>query len=312
MTELALLLIGLGVMAWGTKLAVDHAIVIAHQYGLSDFFIGVAILAVGSDLPELVVSINAAIRNLAGQETSDLIIGNALGSCFGQFGLVMGIAGIVGYLTMPRAYVFRHGAVLLGGMLYLFLAGLDGTISRLEGSVLVIAFLIYIYSLFGEEGAVAKMRKNGHHVGHLTWVLLAAGLLMVIASSEVIVRSAVALAEIWGVKQSFVAIAIIGVGTSLPELSISIAALMRARASMSVGNLVGSNVLDVLLPMGLAAMIHPLSFASSLLWFDLPALFVLSALVLVFFIRRRGLQHYEAAALLLFYAVYILLKLLEA
>jgi cation:H+ antiporter len=310
--NLVYLIVGLALVSYGTKLALDHAVVIARHYKLSDFFIGVAILAIGSDLPEIVVSVNAAFRNLSGQDTGNLIVGNAIGSCFGQFGLVMGIAGLMAYLTMPRRHVLRHGAVLLSSMVLLFVVGLDGVVTRIEGAALVAAFVIYLIFLFGEEKLLAKVRDVDSSPMLKTWLLLVVGLALVVASSELIVSSAITLATLWGVDQSFVAIVIIGIGTSLPELTISVGAILRKRTGMSVGNLVGSNILDVLLPIGLAALIGPLRFSSTLMLFDLGALFVLTLMVLLFFVRKRGVQHREALAVVSFYSVYVLVKLAQA
>lgn len=311
MIDTGILLIGLIVLLMGAHLAVDNAVVVARHYHLSDFFIGVVILAIGSDLPELVISINAGLHQLQGIDTSGIIIGNALGSNFSQIGLIMGVAGLVGYLTMSRRYIYLHGGILLGAILYLTLAVLDGEVSRLEGGILVVAFLIYMVMLFEEESRIEKPAVTHHFNLITTWLFLVFGMALVIGGSEVIVRATIALSEQWGVSQSFIAIVIIGIGSSLPELSISIAALRKARGGMSVGNLIGSNIIDTLLPVGLAGLIHPISVEASLIGFDLPALFVLSVIVLVFFAHRRGLQKVEAATLVSLYGIYLLLKLFQ-
>ena len=312
MQDLAFLIVGIAVVVAATRLALDNAIVIAQHYRVSEFFIGVGLLAVGSDLPEVVLSLTAALRNLGGQDTSNLIIGNAIGSAFAQFALVMGVAGMLGYLTMPRRYLQRHGVMLLASMLLLFVTGLDGRVSRVEGLVLVLTFGLYVVFLFSEEGALEKVRARPLGNGWKVWLGLAAGLLLVVASSELIVRSAIGLALRWDVDQSFVAIVIVGIGTSLPELVISVGSVLKSRTAMSVGNLLGSNILDVLLPVGLASLLAPLRFDRGLLLFDLPALFLLSVLILIFFLRTRGLQHREAVALLSIYAGYLLIKMIQA
>lgn len=303
-----LLIAGLSVLIMATRLCVDQAVLVARHYQFSDVFIGVAILAVGSDLPEIVISINAAIHQFQQTDTSGLIIGNALGSNFSQIGLTMGIVGLVGYLTLGKRLVFRHGGVLLGSILYLQLAALDQEISRTEGAILVLAFAIYIVMLFGqeprEETALPRYRGNMLKV----WAVLLFGMLLVIGSSELIVRSTIALADYFGVSQSFIAIVIIGIGSSLPELTISLTAVLKARGGMSVGNLIGSNIIDTLLPVGLAAMIYPLSVESGLVTLDLPLLFVLSFLVLVLLLRRKGLQKPEALILIVCYCSYLGLK----
>ncbi len=311
MLDLALLLLGLAAIAWGTTLAVDNAIRIATHYQLSDLFIGFSLLAVGTDLPELMVSIDASLQNrLGGSDTSSLIVGNALGSCFALFGLGMGSAGLLGYLTMSRRYLWWHGAALLGGILVLTLTALDGNVTRLEGGLLVACFLAYFAWLIGEETALPREERTAAGNPRLAWLLLVFGLLVVVGSAELIVDAAVALAAAWGVSQAVIAICIIGVGTSMPEFVISVVAVRKSRHGMSVGNMIGSNVLNILLPVGLAALIHPVRFEAGLLRVDVPLLALLTLLVLAFFVRRRGLQKGEARILVAFYAGYILWKLL--
>ncbi len=296
---------------WGTKIALDNAVRVARHYRVSDFFIGVAILAVGSDLPEIVVSMAAAFRQLGGSDTANLIVGNALGSCLAQFGLVMGVTGLLGQLTLPRYHVLLHGGVLLGSLLLLAVVGLDGGVTRVEGIVLVTAFVLYILFLVGDEGVVDKARDAGNGEMGRIWLRLLIGLAVVVASAEIIVHSGVTLAELWNVDQSFVGIVLIGIGTSLPELIISLGAVMRARMGLSVGNLLGSNILDVLLPIGAAAIVVPIRFAENLLRFDLPALVALSLLVLGCLMLGRGVRRPQAVLLLLSYGAYLSVKVLS-
>ena len=138
-----------------------------------------------------------------------------------------------------------------------------------------------------------------------TWLRLAVGLAVVVFSAELIVRAAMTLAEQWQVDQSFIGIAIIGIGTSLPELFISVAAVLRKRVGLSVGNLIGSNILDTLLPVGIAALIVPLQFPVALLRFDLPVLFALTVLVLLFLYRKNGVRWPQATIVLAAYAAYL-------
>jgi len=300
--------LGLGIIVWGTKVALDNAVLIARHYHVSDFFIGATVLAIGSDLPELLVSVNAALRQLDGEQTANLIVGNALGSCFGQFGLVMGLAGLFGQLTLPRRQVMRHGAVLLGAMALLTFVGSDGLVTRWEGAVLVVTYITYLAVLIRDEGAFENIGGGPTAQMIKTWVLLLFGLGLVVVSSELIVRMALTLARNWGIDQSYIGIVIIGVGTSLPELIISIGALVRSRVTLSVGNLVGSNILDVLLPIGIASLIVPIEFASSLLKLDVPILFALSLLVIVFLRLPQGVRKPQAIVLLSSYSAYLVIK----
>ena len=309
---LALLLVGLAAIVWATHIAVENAIVVARHHRVSDFFIGVVVLAVGSDLPEIVVSLDAALRQLADQETDNLIIGNAIGSCFGQLGLVIGVAGLIGRLSLPRQQLLRHGGFLLAATAGLFLIGLDGAVSRVEGLLMVLSFFGYIYLVIHDEGLITgarsleadEERERRSIAGN--WVRLLIGIAAVVLSAELIVQSAMTLAVSWGVDQSFIGIAIIGVGTSLPEVMISIAAVMKRRVGLSVGNLLGSNILDTLLPIGLAALIVEVSFPRSILTFDLPMLMGLTLLVLAFLFLRSGVRWPQAAVVLAAYCSYLL------
>jgi cation:H+ antiporter len=124
------------------------------------------------------------------------------------------------------------------------------------------------------------------------------------------VENATFLAEKWGVKQSFIGIVIIGLGTSLPELAISIRAIMNKSIGLSVGNLIGSNIFDTLIPIGLGGVISELNMAASIFWFDLPVLLLLSIMVVFFFTYRTGLQKIEAMCLIIFYLIYVSLKMM--
>jgi cation:H+ antiporter len=310
MVDLFWLLFGLILLIGGTRLTVDQAVAVARHYRLSDAFIGIAILALGSDLPELVVSVNASMYQYTGTDTSGMVIGNVLGSSFGQIALCMGLIGLLGKLTLSRHYLYQHGGVLLGALIYLLLAALDGRITRIEGLLLIVAFAIYLAMLYDSERRLKppELKEPFRHLATWLWLLL--GMVLVIGGSELTVRSTVSLAEYWGVNQSFIAIVIIGFGTSLPELSISLTAMVKKRGSMSVGNLLGSNIFDSMVPVGVAATIHPMNVEPGILRFDLPALLVLSIVVLGFF-AWRGVRRIEALILVVLYGLYILLKLLS-
>lgn len=310
---LALLLLGLGAIVWGTKIVIDNAVIVARHHRISDFFVGLVVLAIGSDLPELVVSLDAAFRQLAGQDTANLIIGNAIGSCFGQIGLVIGIAGLLGQLSLSQRQVLLHGGVLIAATLLLVLVSLDGRIQRLEGIAMVLAFAAYLVLVAREEGLLDRGREqpdgsSAEETGSAVtahWLRLLVGLAIVFVSAELIVRMAMTLAVQWGVDQSFIGIAIIGIGTSLPELVISVVAVLRKRVALSVGNLIGSNILDTLLPIGIAAAIVPFDFPVALLRFDLPALLGITVLVLVLLIPRRGIRWPQALVVLAGYGAYL-------
>lgn len=307
------LLAGLVGLWAGTEAALRGAVAVADRLGVSEFLIGVAILSVGSDLPELAIAIDAALKNLDGRDFSDLVVGSALGSGLGQIGFVLGVAGLLAQLTLPRETMYRHGGVLLGSLVVLGVFGGDGAVTRLEGFVLVALYLGYLGMLFASQ-----RNQNGGGEGRQRFRLLPAilylvvGLGVVVASAELTVTSASTLALNLGIEESFVAIIIIGLGSSLPELSISIAAVMKGNTRLSVGNLVGSNIFDTLVPVGAAALIATLRFDRPMLTFELPFLFAVTAIVLALFAGPRGVRKPEAAVVLGAYLVYVSIKLLTA
>ena len=306
------LLIGLAGLWFGTEITIRGAVTVAERLGVSEFIVGVAILSIGSDLPELAIAVDGAIKNLHSGDTADIIVGTALGSSLGQIGFVMGVAALFSYLTLPRGIVYRHGSVLLGSVVLLGVFGFDGHVSQTEGVALVTVYFIYFVALFGDRSKNAEHEEEGEPRTLRAWAYLLVGLVIVGVSAELTVDGAIAVAAALNISEAFIAVIIIGLGTSLPELSISVGAAIRNRARMSVGNLIGSNVFDTLVPVGVAAAIAGLRFDSNLLQFEVPFLFVLTLIVLFFFVRRRGLQKGEAVTILVLYGGYVLLKFSNA
>lgn len=311
--EFLALFVGLAGLWLGTEATIRGAVSIADRLGVSEFIIGVVILSIGSDLPELAIAVDAAIKNLGGGNASDLVVGSALGSDLGQIGFVLGLAALFGHLTLSQKIIYQHGVFLLGSLMLLGLFGLDGAVSRTEGVSLVVVYGIYLVLLFNDSATFNDDDEGGHTVSvGVSIAYLVVGLAIVIGSAELTVRSATDLAVSYGIEQSFIAIIIIGLGSSLPELSISLAAILKKRSHLSVGNLVGSNVFDTLIPVGVAATIANLSFNPKMLRFELPFLFALTLLVLFLFTRKSGIRKREGSVVLTLYVVYAAIKLATA
>jgi cation:H+ antiporter len=309
--DFLILLAGIAGLWLGTELTVGGALAIARRHHLSEFFVGLVILSIGSDLPELAVALSAGIKGLTGHDASGVVVGTSIGSVVAQIGFVLGLAGLIHLLTLPRAFVLKHGTVLLGATILLFVVAFDGSVSRAEGLILVAVYVIYVVVLMNGENVPDE--EPGHLAGGdwKSWMLLMSGLVIVSISSEATVRSVVNIAHSFKISEALISVLIIGLGTSLPELSISISAVLKKKTRMSVGNIIGSNILDTLLPIGLAATISPVSFEKQLVFFDLPFIFVLTALVLSFFYKRRGVARPEAWIILGFYVVYVAVKLMQ-
>ncbi|MEJ2257462.1 MAG: sodium:calcium antiporter [Woeseiaceae bacterium] len=307
--DIALLIVGLAGLWIGTELTIRGAVSVAHRFGVPEFIVGVVILSIGSDLPELAIAVDAGVKNLAGGDYSDVVVGSALGSSLGQISFVLGVAGLLAYLTLPKDVVYRHGSTLLGSLLLVALFGYDGEVTRTEGIALLLVYAIYLVALFNEVNTSESPEQPADVVVRRSMLYLIAGLVVVVVSAEVTVKSAVVVAHMLGLSDAVVAILLIGLGSSLPELTISIAAVMKGHNRMSVGNVIGSNVFDTLVPIGAAAVIAPLGFDSGMLRYEVPYLFFVTTLVLFFFLYRRGIQRWEAAVVLGLYCVYVFTRL---
>jgi cation:H+ antiporter len=303
--SLLLLLLGLLGLWRGTLWAVRGAVELSERYGISQGFVGLAILAVGTDLPELVVAVSAGVEQLRGIEASGMIVGSALGSVVAQGTLVLGVAGLFGYLPVAPRMVRRDGATLFLGVLLAAAVALDGRITRIEGLVLVLVYGVYFAALWqAERSGTATEKETLESAPFSAPRSIAAGVLVVLVSAHVVVTNGVALAESLGVSQTLLAVILVGLGTSLPELALSIRAATERHAALSVGNVIGSNIFDLLIPIGVGALMHPLLVDRATVTFDLPVLAVATLLLLVLLVRRRGLQRWEAFVLLGFYVAY--------
>lgn len=306
------LVAGLAGLWLGTKATIRGAVDVAERLGVSEFVIGIAVLSIGSDLPELAIAVDAAIKNLHSGDASDVVVGSALGSTLGQIGFVLGIAALLGHLTLSRKIVVEQGIALLGSILLLVITALDGYVSQAEGAFLIAAYGGYLlFILTGATGMIPDEEEVATDKPALAIFLLFVGLVIITISAEVTVSSATHVAAILGVEQAFVAIIVIGLGSSLPELSISLGAIMERRVSLSVGNLFGSNVFDTLVPIGVAAAIAGLDFKAHLLREEVPFLFLLT-LVVLFFFFKSGVRKREGVIVLGLYVAYVVTEFLGA
>ena len=306
-----LLVAGIAGLWIGTELTIGGALAIARRHQLSEFFVGLVILSIGSDLPELAIAVDAGLKGLLGNDASGVVVGTSIGSVVAQIGFVLGLGGVITYLTLPRRFVFRHGTMLLGATILLFLVAWDGHVSRMEGLILISLYVVYVMALMNGENVPEQEPSPMAGGGFSSWVLLLAGLAAVIFSSELTVSSVVKIAHTFDISEALISVLIIGLGSSLPELSISISAILKQKTHMSVGNIIGSNILDTLLPIGITALMAGVAFERQLLFFDMPFIFVLTTVVLAFFATKRGVMRPQGLVILGFYAAYVIVKLTQ-
>lgn len=273
--QLLILLAGLALVVFGADWLVDGSSSIARKAGISEFVIGLTIVGFGTSCPELVVSLTGAFKGLA-----DISIGNVVGSNIFNTLLILGLTAVIMPIAITEQNRKRDIPITIFVTLVFILFGLyRKDISRLEGILFLILFAIYIYYCFkngnveGGDDAEEKQISTFKSV-----VLVLAGLCGLIFGGRFFVDSATKIAAMIGVSDKFVAITILAGGTSLPELATCVVAAVKKKGQLALGNILGSNIFNILLILGTSAVVTPLSFAS-MNFVDLGVLLVSAVLV---------------------------------
>ncbi|MCF6147788.1 MAG: calcium/sodium antiporter [Candidatus Kuenenia sp.] len=302
-----LLFVGIATLYFGAEWLVKGASRFAYFLNIKPIVIGLTIVAFGTSAPELVTGITAGIKHL-----NDIAIGNVVGSNIANIGLVLGVTATIFPLKVEMKLLRREIPIIIGISALLYLMCRDGILSRLEGCFLVagiVVYTCYIYRISKKESSAVEKeyedfirKKNTLTIDIL---LIFIGLVTLIGGAHLLVNSAIYLARTFGVSELIVGLSVVAVGTSLPELAISTVAALRKEADISVGNVLGSNIFNIFVVLGITAAIHPLQINVSSLRFDMPVMIIFS-LILIPMIRRNFiLTRVEGIFLLVGYSVYI-------
>lgn len=279
---------------WGVKN-------IARRFGIPEILIGLSIVSIGSSFPEIFVNISAAL-----QGADDIGVGNVVGSCFVQISFILGICVLVGgAMKEHKRSILRDGGMLLGSILLLFIFGLDGEIGVGNAIILISLYVGYLAFLFrtAHEKSKTKKRKKSKVNISLCTLAFISGTALVWVSAEVLIGIGISAGEKMGLDKSIIGL-LSGIGTSIPELSISLMALLRKSNGISVGNLLGSNITDPLLSLSIGAIIAGgYSVSSFLLFTAIPTWFMASSSVIAIFWFWGRLSRVPAAALVGFYCI---------
>ena len=256
--QFLLIAVGFFMLVKGADWFVDGASGIAAKFGIPQLVIGLTIVAMGTSAPEAAVSITAALKGSA-----DITIGNVVGSNILNILIILGLSSVIVAIAVAKSTVYYEIPYMIGITILLFVLGYTGNrINLWEGIVLWVAFLVYLGYLFfmakkKKEEVADEMKEKP------VWELLLAaviGLILVVWGSDITVDAATAIAKAIGMSERFIGLTIVALGTSLPELFTSVSAAMKGKADIAIGNIVGSNVFNILFVVGTTALITPVVF----------------------------------------------------
>jgi cation:H+ antiporter len=308
------LLLGIALLTAGGEALIRGSLAAARRLGVSPLLSGLVIVGFGTSTPELVVSVNAAIEG-----RPDIAVGNVVGSNIGNILLILGLCALITPLAV-KPLALRRDAVTVVAASLLFLVLVAGNaLVRWDAAIFLAALIAYLAWAYWSERYHAAPSGEVHRAEAdelaavpktMLWIVVAVilGLLLLIGGSQVLLAGAVGIAEHFGVSEAVIGLTLVAVGTSLPELSISVIAAIRRHADVAVGNILGSNIFNLLGILGISALLQPLPISARILQFDQWVMLGTSLLLLLFLYTGRRLSRGEGGVLLVGYGIYVWLS----
>lgn len=303
------LLVGLVFLFFGGDWLVKGASHLAQAVGISPLVVGLTIVAIGTSAPELLVSLSAALSG-----SSDIAVGNIVGSNIANIGIILGLSGLIFPISVHVNLLKREIPIMIGVALLAVILFRDALVGRTDGLLLLIGFLIFMgfvivsarreqsktYDIPEEKGSKEpKQIQRGREV-----MRLLVGIVVLMFGAQLTVSNATDLARGFGISELVLGITLVAVGTSLPELVTSITAALRHESDIAIGNVVGSNIFNILGILGITALVQPIDVAQQILEIDAPVMLGFSLLLFPFVLDRK-LSRLEAIVFLLGYVGFV-------
>ena len=306
--ELLLLAAGFFLLVKGADAFVEGASGIADKFGIPQLVIGLTIVAMGTSAPEAAVSITAALKGNA-----DITVGNIVGSNILNIWIILGIASVITTIAVAKTTIKYEIPIMLAITVLLLVCGYnDGIISFVEGIIMLVCFVGYLGYMFVmcKKG---EMQADEIEVSGPVWKLLlkgVVGLVLIVWGSDITVDAATNLATIFGMSERFIGLTVVALGTSLPELFTSVVAAKKGKADIAIGNIVGSNIFNILFVVGISAVILPVTFASN---FVIDTIIAIAAGLVLWacVFKNKKLNRAGGIFMLLCYAAYFVYLLLQ-
>ena len=310
--DIVILIVGLALVLFGANILTTGSAGLAQRFRVSEFVIGLTVVAIGTSTPELVVSLFSAAR---GQ--SDLAIGNVVGSNLFNTFVILGVTSLIRPVSLTGSNMSKDIPFGVLASVVLLVAASDiplhdapvDAVTRNEGLLMLCFFGVFMaYTVFSAKSAPAVVSEDTHRQQKLWFSLLlvVGGLAALVGGGELFLDSATRLARRWGLSESVIAVTLVAGGTSLPELAASVAAAIRGKTGLALGNVVGSNVTNIFLVLGASATVSPLTLGGIRLE-DMLMLLAASLLLFItaFTVKRKEVDRTEGIVFLLLYGAYI-------
>lgn len=310
------LIIGLALLIAGAEGLVRGSARLAAALGLPPLIIGLTVVAFGTSSPEIVVSIQAAFSNRA-----DIALGNVVGSNIFNVLFILGLSAMVAPLVVSEQLVRNDVPIMIGASSLVMLFGLDGALNRIEGAVLLVLLVLYIVFLIRisrrDNAASPAVKAPGpanrsNPVADVLFILV--GLVLLVFGSRFLINGAAALARILGLSELVIGLTIVAAGTSLPEAATSVVASFKRERDIAVGNIVGSNIFNLLGVLGTASLLAPrsISVPAAALTFDLPVMVAVAMACLPIFFAGLRIPRWIGGLFVAYYAAYVTFLVLDA
>ena len=323
---IALCILGFVLLYFGAEWLVKGSSSLARSLGVTPIVIGLTVVAFGTSAPELVVSLISSIKG-----KSMIAVGNVVGSNICNIALVLGLSALLNPIKSDPSVIRRDIPIMLGISLYLLVLSINNTLGRIEGATLfagIIAYTFFNYYLAKKENQkagsgemaaaiVSELEEIGYIASRSKQILLVLiGIVGVVGGAQMVVESAVFIMTELGVSEKFIGLTIVAFGTSLPELATSVVAAMRGEMDISIGNLVGSNVFNIMSVLGAASLVRPIpipgGFFASGLWIDYLVMLFTSFLPWLLMRKTYTVDRKGGAMLLVCYVGYLVYLIIKA
>ena len=308
MNDVLMILLGLTLLFFGGEGLIKGAVSLARNFGLSKLLVSAVIVGFGTSMPEMTVSVGAALRG-----ASDIAVGNIVGSNIANILLIIGVSAIICPVFVTGSAVKRDAFIMIGASLALCGLALLGMIGFFAGLLMFAALIIYIgwsYAQDKKSGSqtvqhIEEDIEDSPQLGSAkAWVFVLAGLGLLGGGAYVLVEGAVSIARGFGISEAVIGLTIVAVGTSLPELATSVVAAYRKHSDVIIGNILGSNIFNILAILGITAMISPIPVAEQIARYDVWIMLGVAMLLSIYLLRGLTIGRISGAIMLLAYCAY--------